>query len=325
MDRRAFVALLVGAATWPLAARAQLAAMPVIGFLGSSAQADWAHLVAAFHRGLNEAGFIEGQNVAIEYRWANGQYDRLPAFAAEFVRRPVAVMAAASLPAALAAKAATSQIPVVLASGGATVPDGLVKTLNRPGGKVTRVTNFFGELGAKRLELLRELVPAATMIAVLINPSNPNAPARLADVQSGARAIGQQIQLFNASNASEIDAAFAEIVRRRAGALLVGDDPVFITRHQQLVALAARHRLPTIYYIREFAVAGGLMTYGITFTDSYRRFGGYVGRILRGEKPADLPVMQPTKFELVINLKTAKALGLAVPATLLARADAVIE
>jgi putative ABC transport system substrate-binding protein len=326
MKRREVIILLGGAAAaWPLAARAQQPAMPVVGFLGSSTQADWAHLVAAFRRGLGEAGFADGQNVAIEFRWADGQYDRLPAFAAEFVRHPVTVIAAASLPAALVAKAATSRIPVVFASGGDPVRDGLVASLNRPGGNVTGVTNFFGELGAKRLELLRELAPGAGMIAVLINPRNPNAAARLADVQAGARTAGQQIEIFKASNANEIDAAIADLTRQHARALLVGDDPIFITRRNQLVASAARHRLPAIYYIREFALAGGLISYGISFTDSYRRFGGYVGRILKGEKPADLPVQQPTRFELVINLKTARALGLALPPTLLARADEVIE
>ncbi len=326
MRRWEFITVLGGAGVaLPLGVHAQLQPMPVIGFLGSGSYDTYVDLLPAFRRGLNEAGYVEGKSVAIEFRWGDGGYDRLSALAMGFVNRPVAVIAAASLPAALAAKAATSQIPVVFASGGDPVSDGLVASLNRPGGNVTGVTNFFGQLGVKRLELLREMIPAISIIAVLINPNNANAHARLAEVQKAARAMGQKIQVFNASTASEIDTAFTNLVRQGAGALLVGDDPIFITQRLRIVALAAQHSLPAIYYIRRFADAGGLMSYGISFSDSYLQFGLYVGRVLKGARPSDLPVMQPTKFEFVINLKTATALGLTVPGTLLARADEVIE
>jgi putative ABC transport system substrate-binding protein len=326
MKRRDFIWLLGGAAfAAPPAARAQQPKPAVVGFLGSGARSDWAHLVTAFHQGLSEAGFTEGQNVLVEHRWAEGRYDRLPAFAAEFSNRPVAVIAAASLPAALAAKAATTQVPVVFASGGDPVADGLVTSLNRPGANVTGVTNFFGELGAKRLELLREIAPAAALVAVLVNTRNPNANARLTDVENGARAMGQRIRTFDARTAEEIDAAFDALTRDQAKALLLIDDPFFVGRREHVVRLAARHALPAVYYIREFAASGGLMAYGISFIESYRQFGGHVARVLKGARPGDLPVLQPTKFELVINLRTAKALGLVVPPTLLARADEVIE
>ena len=323
LKRREFITLVGGASlAWPLAAHAQQPAVPVIGYLGSTSPEATAHLIAAYRQGLDDAG---SRNVAIEFRWASGHYDRLPAMAAEFVKRPVAVILAAALPSAVAAKTATATIPIVFVMGADPVRQGIVASLNRPGGNVTGISQFYGELGGKRLELLRELVPSATTIAVLSNPNNPNADNHLRDVQTAARSIGQKIDVVIARTEAEIDAAFARAVRERVGSLLVADDPLYSVRRDQLVALAARYALPTIYYAREFPAAGGLVSYGSNSSDNLRQAGVYTGRILRGERPADLPVLQPTRFELVINLKTAKALGLTIPLTLQAVADEVID
>jgi len=326
MRRREFITVLGGAAAWPIRARAQQSAMPVIGFLnGQSAQA-FAPAVAAFHRGLNEAGYVQGQNVAIEYRWAEGRLDRLPPLAADLVRRQVAVIAATGgNNSALAAMQTTSTIPIVFTSSDNPIERGLVASINRPGGNVTGVSWFNAELGPKRLGLLHELVPNATIVALLINPNNPESVRQPAELQHAGRAIGLELLVLTATSAGDIDAAFTAMVQNRVGGLLIGSDPFFLNRREQIIALAAQHTIPTVYSGREAAGAGGLMSYGNSLADAYRRAGIQTGRILKGTKPSELPVDQATKFELHINLKTAKALGLEVPPTLLARADEVIE
>ena len=325
LKRREFITLLGGATAWPLAVLAQQPAMPVIGSLQTGTPGGTAHMTAAFHRGLKEAGYIEDQNVKVVYRYADGQLDRLPALIAELVRRQVNVIGAFAPPAALAAKGATSTIPIVFTSGSDPIRDGLVASLNRPGGNVTGVSIQTTDLEGKRLQLLSEAVPASASIAVLINLENPPSDAQAKDVQAAAARIGRQIFIVNASTQSDIDSAFRTLVERQAAGLLVTGDAFFNNRREQLVALAAYHAIPAIYEWREFALAGGLMTYGSSITDAYRQAGMYAGRILRGEKPSDLPVVQPTKFEFVINLKTAKTLSLTIPPGVLAIADEVIE
>jgi putative ABC transport system substrate-binding protein len=322
--RRAFLALLGGAAAWPFAARAQQPALPVIGFLRSTALTGFTHFVTAFRQGLREAGFVEGQNVEIEFRSAEGRHDRLPSLVTELIGRQVAVIVA-NPPAALAAKAATTTVPIVFATGSDPVRDGLVATLNRPGGNLTGVVFMSSLLGAKRLELLRQLARNATTIAMLVNPANPNTEAERGDVQAAALAIGQQLLVLDVSSVQEIEAAFEKLVERGAGALLVGSGAFLNAHRERVIALAARHALPASYALREFALAGGLMSYGTSVTDAYRQSGVYAGRILKGERPADLPVIQNAKFELVLNLKTAKTLGIEAPDRLLALADEVIE
>jgi putative ABC transport system substrate-binding protein len=325
IGRRQFIGALGGAAAaWPLAASAQQPAMPVIGFLRSTSAADSTHFVAAFRQGLKEAGFVEGQNVAIEYRWAENQLDRLPVLVADLVHLPVAVIVV-NAPAARVAKDTTTTVPIVFVTGADPVKDALVASLNRPGGNVTGVTFLAGQLGAKRLELLRQLVPKATTIGVLVNPSSPETEVERRDLSDAAQAIGQQLIILDASSDRDIETAFATFVHRGAGALLVGSGPFLTSHREQLVALAAQHSLPASYDLREFVVAGGLMSYGTSITDAYRQVGIYTGRIIKGEKPADLPVMQSIKFEFVINLKTAKALGLTVPQIMQMTADEVIE
>jgi putative tryptophan/tyrosine transport system substrate-binding protein len=327
VKRRGFITLLGGAAAaWPLAARAQQPAMPVVGFLNSGARQTRAHLTAALRQGLGELGYVEGLNVAIEDRWAEGQYDRLPALASELVRRQVAVIVTGfGVDAPRAAKAATSTIPIVFAVGEDPVEAGLVATFSRPGGNATGVSYFTLAMGGKRLGLLRELLPGAPRIAVLVNPNATPGTTALKEVQASASAIGQQIDVFRASTSREIDSAFAALVQKQDSAVLIIPDALLFDRRVQLVTLAARHAIPAVYSSREYAEAGGLMSYGTDLANVLRQVGVYAGRILKGAKPAELPVVQPTKFELVINLQTAKLIGLEVPPTLLARADEVIE
>jgi len=313
-----------GAAAWPLAARAQATA-PIVGFLSSLSQAQTSHLVASFHRGLSEIGFVEGQTVAIEYRFADGHYERLPAMAADLIRRPVALIVAAAPPAALAAKTATATIPIVFVVGFDPVAAGLVASFSRPGGNATGMTLITGPLGQKRLELLREVVPKASAVTMLVNPISPDAAPELRDVQGAALANGLQLKILNASTPTDIDAVAASLAAERPDAFLIGSDPFFVIRRHDLVAAAARLHIPTIYPFREFTEVGGLLSYGTNIARAYREAGVYAGRILRGTKPADLPVVQPTAFELVINLMAAKSLGFELPPTLLARADEVIE
>jgi len=325
MRRREFIlALGSAAATWPLAARAQQPALPVVGFLRSTPSASFDHLVAAFRQGLSETGFVDGRNVVIQQRWAEGRDDRLPALLADLISLKAAVIVANSI-GALAAKAEATNIPVVFATGSDPVRDGLVASLNRPGANFTGVIFNSGELGTKRLELLRQLAPKATTIAMLVGPSTPESVAEQTDVQKAVQGFGQQFVLADANNRGEIEAAFAKFIERGAGALFVGTGAFTNSYREAIVALAARHAIPAMYSLREFALIGGLISYGASITDAYRQAGIYAGRILKGEKPADLPVMQSTKFELVLNLKTAKALGLDVPDRLLALTDEVIE
>jgi len=325
MKRREFIMLVGGAAAWPLAAGAQQTALPVIGFLHGGTPDAFASLVDAFRAGLNEGGYVEGGNVAIEYRWAENHYERLPALLADLVDRHVAVIAALGDVPAATAKTATSTIPVVVMAASDPVAAGLVASLNRPGGNVTGISMFTSDLTAKRIELLTELVPKAATIGLLVNPTGRRAELDTNEAQAAGRSLGRRIEVLNAGSAEEIEGAFVTIVRRRIGALVTGNDVLFATRYEQIATLSSRYAVPTIFPWREFVTAGGLTSYGITHSEPYRQVGSYVSRILKGEKPADLPIQQPTKFELLINLKAAKALGLDVPPPLLVQADEVIE
>jgi putative tryptophan/tyrosine transport system substrate-binding protein len=325
LKRREFISLLGGAAvSWPLVSRAQQPLIPVVGFLSGRSPAESAGVVAAFRKGLSETGYAESQNVSIDFRWAEGQSDRLPALASELVHRPVDVIAALG-ESGPAAKAATTTIPIVFGSGGDPVEAGLVASLNRPGGNITGATFLTAVLGAKRLGLLHELVPGAPVVALLVNPNTYVGQVQIRDVQEAARALGQSLVVLDGGTDERIETAFAALAPQHVAALLVGADPFFDTRRERLVALASQHRMPAIYQFREYAVAGGVMSYGTSITDMYRLVGLYVGRVLKGEKPADLPVMQVTKFELVINLTTARALGVKISDNLLSLADEVIE
>jgi ABC-type uncharacterized transport system substrate-binding protein len=326
VNRRSFITLLGAAAAWPLAARAQQPAIPVVGYLHSSSPEMWVSYVAAFRQGLSETGFVEGRNMAIEFRWAAGRVDRLPELAADLVRRRVAVIATpANTPAALAAKAATATIPIVFAVGSDPVAMGLVASLNRPGGNATGINFQTVELVAKRLGLLRELAPQATRFVALVNPQTAFTDAVVKELQASAATLGLSVEILHASTNSEIDAAFASFAQRPGSALIISPDAFFTSRRAQLVTLAARHALPTVFSQREFAEIGGLVSYAPSFATVFQQTGIYVGRVLKGEKPAELPVLQPTKFELVVNLTTAKALGIRIPDNLLALADEVIE
>jgi putative ABC transport system substrate-binding protein len=326
LGRRKFLASLGGAAAWPLAARAQQPAMPMVGYFTLGAPEQSASYVAPFRRGLSEVGYVEGQNVAIEYRWAHNEVGRLPELATDLVRRRVAVIATPSMPAALAAKAATTTIPIVFSSAGDPVQTGLVASLNRPGGNVTGISDMGVELAAKRLGLLHELLPGAERFAALVNrTTSPSIELLISEVQTAASAIGRQIEVFNVSTNRDIDTAFTNLVRKRIDALLVGPQVLFRDRRAQILTLAARHVVPVMYPDREFAEAGGLMSYGSSVTERERQAGIYTGRVLKGEKPGDLPILRASNFEFVINLQTARIIGLEVPPTLLARADEVIE
>ena len=325
MRRREFITLIGGAATWPLAARAQQPTLPVIGFLNSTSPEGYAPYVAAFRQGLKETGYIEGQNAMIEYRWAEGHYDRLPAMAADLVSRKVAVLAATSTPAALAAKATTSTIPIVFTTGNDPIKVGLVASLNRPEGNLTGVSSILTELGSKRLALLRELVPRMTVVGFLTNPNFQDAEGQLSDMEAAARALALQLVVLRASTEREIDAAFAAVTQRGGGALIVATDPFFLAVRDHIIALAVRHAIPVMYPVRGYAGAGGLMSYGTDFKDSYRQAGLYTGRIAKGEKPGDLQVQRSVKFEFVINLNAAKTLGLSVPNSMHLLADEMIE
>ena len=325
MKRRELIALVCGAALWPLVAHAQQPAAPIIGFLGGGTAEGFEPQADAFRLGLREGGFIEGRNVAFENRWAGGQYDQLPRLAADLVsHRPVAI-ATQTLPSALAAKAATGTIPIVFVIGEDPVKVGLVGSLNRPAGNVTGVSNFMNVLGAKRLELMSEAVPKDAMLALLVNPDNPNADPDTKDLQTASAALGRHLEVLRARSEQEIEAVFATAVERKIGALFINTDPYFYKQREQLVTLAARNRIPTIYPFREMVVAGGLMSYGANFPKAWRQAGVYVAKILNGVKPADLPVVQPTNLDLVINLRTAKTLGINLPNTLIGRADEIIE
>jgi putative ABC transport system substrate-binding protein len=325
MRRREFITIASGVAiAWPLTARAQQPAMPVVGFINGGSPEGYAPMVAAFHSGLNERGYIEGTNVLFEYRWAEGHYDRLPSLATDLVGRQVAVIAA-NTPATPVAKAATTTIPIVFVTASDPVASGFVTSLNRPGGNLTGVALLNVEIGSKRLELLREMVPKTSLMGLLINPTNPNAESQTRDMHAAAQSLGLQLHVLNASNEGDVDKAFATLAEVRAGALVIGADGFFVDQSKQLAALALRNALPTIFITRDFVADGGMMSYGGGLREPFRLMGVYTGRILKGERPADLPVQQVTKVELIINLKTARTLGLTVPLTLLGRADEVIE